>query len=110
MKFTPKKMNPHLRAALLLAFTFYAASAAPSGLPDFKRVSFDEFFAGEVVSIPLTLEIPAQYVRAKGLKVQPTYSYWMRPDEVASAAKTTNLPAKSGYIYGKLSLNEAFDR
>lgn len=26
------------------------------------------------------------------------------------AARTQNLPAKTGYIYGKLSLNEGFDR
>jgi hypothetical protein len=86
-----------------------AAATGPSS-NGFTRVSFDEFFAGQVVSLPLSLEIPAQYVHAHGLKIPPTYSYWMKETEVAAAAKTQDLPAKTGYIYGKLSTNEAFDR
>jgi hypothetical protein len=77
---------------------------------DFKRVSFDEFFDRQVVSLPLSLEIPSQYEHAKGLKISPTYSYWMQAGEVAHAAKSQDLPAKTGYIYGKLTPNEGFDR
>ncbi len=101
-------MKIPLAFILIAILAVRVAGATPS--KDFKKISLDEFFAGQVVSIPLSLEIPIQYVHAAGLKAPPTYSYWMKEDEVASAAKTQDLPAKTGYIYGKLSLNEGFDR
>lgn len=95
----------------LTALTVQVSTAAPAaGLKDFKRVSFDNFFAGQVVSVPLSLEIPSQYVHAEGLEVPPTYSYWMRKEEVALAAKSENLPTKTGYLYGKVSTDEGFDQ
>jgi hypothetical protein len=97
---------PHL---LLVSVLLFARSAA-ADTSDFKRVTFDEFFAGQVASIPLSLDIPAQYVHAQGLKIPFSYSYWMRSEEVAAAAKSQDLPKKTGYIYGKLTPNEGFDK
>lgn len=97
-------------ALLFIVGLLLRASGASESAKGFQRVTFDAFFAGQVASLPLSLEIPAEYVPAKGLQVPPTYSYWMRPEEVAKVAKSQNLPAKTGYIYGKLSTNEAFDR
>jgi hypothetical protein len=73
-------------------------------------VPFDEFFAGQVAHLPLSLEIPAQYVFAKGLRVPFSYTYWMQQSEIAVAAKSQDLPTKTGYIYGKISLDVGYDR
>lgn len=103
-------MKPILRFFVLLALVIKASAAGAPSETKFKRVTFDEFFAKQVVSLPLSLEIPAQYVHAEGLVVPPTYSYWMKANEVKAAAKSQDLPAKTGYIYGKLSPNEGFDQ
>lgn len=96
--------------AAALAFAFLAP-ASFSKTEKYKKVTFDEFFAGSVASIPLSLDIPSQYSYAEAVSNRATtYSYWMRADEVARAVKTQDLPSKTGYIYGKLTPNEAYDR
>jgi hypothetical protein len=97
---------PHVLLTSLLLFAHGVAAETS----EFKKVTFDEFFAGQVASIPLSLEIPSQYVHAEGLKIPFSYSYWMRAEEVAAAAKSQDLPKKTGYVYGKLTPNEGFDK
>jgi hypothetical protein len=93
-----------------LAFAFLAP-ASFAKTENFKKVTFDEFFAGSVAPIPLSLDIPSQYSYAEPASNRTTtYSYWMRADEVARAVKTKDLPSKTGYIYGKLTPNETYDR
>lgn len=78
---------------------------------DYKRLSFDQFFDGQLEPIKLSLEIPAQYVHAEGLGVpDDSYSYWMEGREVAGVKETMALPSKTGYIYGKLSMEVGFDQ
>ena len=72
-------------------------------------MTLTEFFAGGIEGIPLSIEIPTQYVHAKGLDVAPHYSYWMRPEDVKAAVETQDLPKKNGYVYGKVSLDMAYD-
>ncbi len=104
-----KISRPALVVAALAFICFATVSFAKT--QEYKKVSFDEFFAGSVSSIPLSIEIPSQYVYAAPVSDRvTTYSYWMRVDEVAGVAKSKDLPAKTGYIYGKLSPNEAYDR
>lgn len=95
-------------AALLFAVLLSAAFAKDQA---YKKVSFDDFFAKSIVPLPLSIDIPDQYSYAEAVSNRATtYSYWMRADEVAHAVKTQDLPAKTGYIYGKLTPNEAYDR
>ena len=96
--------------AVALIFAFLAP-ASFAKTKEYKTVTFDEFFAGSIASIPLSLDIPSQYSYAEAASNRATtYSYWMRADEVARAVKTQDLPSKTGYIYGKLTPNEAYDR
>ena len=104
------KTKSLLSLAALLLLQCSCETAPTTSSHEFKRLSFDEFFARQVVSLPLSLEIPVQYVHAQGLAAPATYSYWMQANEVAAAAKSQDLPSKTGYIYGKLSLDVGFDR
>ncbi|MCC6416268.1 MAG: hypothetical protein IT582_10205 [Opitutaceae bacterium] len=93
-----------------LAFSLLAPTSFAK-TEEYKKLTFDEFFAGSVASIPLSLDIPSQYSYSEAASSRATtYSYWMRADEVARAVKTQDLPSKTGYIYGKLTPNEAYDR
>jgi len=76
----------------------------------YKRVSFNQFFDGQVVSLPLALNLPSDYVHADGLELQATYSYWMNQGEIPKVARTGDLPSKTGYIYGKVSTNEGYNQ
>lgn len=88
-----------------------AVTVTPAAAPQsYQRVTLDRFFAGQTASMPLSLEIPAAYVHAEGLEIPDTYSYWMQEQDVAAVVKTQDLPARSGYIYGKVSLDVGFDK
>jgi len=73
-------------------------------------VSCKQFFADQVVSLPLNFNIPKQYVHAKGIEAPFTYSYWMRPEDVDRSRDTGSLPAKHGYLFGKLTLNVGYNQ
>lgn len=95
----------------LLALTGCStAPVLPPTAPNvpFKRLSIDAFYDSAVVPLPLSIEIPAEYVHAPDLPVPLTYSYWMRPADVQQAAQGS-LPADNGYVYGKVSLDVAYD-
>ncbi len=100
----------HLSIPALLAILVGCATPEPVSVQEYKRVSLDEFFAGQIVSIPLSFEIPAQYVHATRLKEPVAYSYWMQSNEVAGVVRSDNLPVKTGYLYGKVSMNVGFDQ
>jgi|LakMenE18May11ns_1017448.scaffolds.fasta_scaffold9837399_2 hypothetical protein len=98
---------------LFLAITAFQVSCVmqPVARPaSYKRVSFSQFFDGQIVSIPLALNLPSNYVHANGLELQETYSYWMNQDEIPKAARTGDLPSKTGYIYGKVSMNAGYNQ
>ncbi|MBI5767178.1 MAG: hypothetical protein HZA93_05235 [Verrucomicrobia bacterium] len=105
-------MNLRVIGILFTAIVLFGGceTASTKSSPEYRRVTFDEFFAKQVVSLPLSFEIPAQYVHATGLTVPSTYSYWMKRDEIAKAARTQDLPGKTGFVYGKLSLDVGFDQ
>ncbi len=75
----------------------------------YQRVDITKFFGGQVAALPLSLEIPSSYVHAAEIKAPATYAYWMQNKDVAEATRTGTAQAKSGYLYGKISLDEAFD-
>ena len=95
--------------SVVIAIQAYSAPQSPASAQTYKKLTLAEFFAGEIEAIPLSIEIPSQYVHAEGLDVEATYSYWMRTEDVAAAVKTQDLPKKNGYIYGKVSLDMAYD-
>lgn len=57
--------------AAALAFAFLAP-ASFSKTEEYKKVTFDEFFAGSVASIPLSLDIPIQYSYAEAVSNRAT--------------------------------------
>lgn len=75
---------------------------------EFKTVTFDDFFAGQLEPMPLTLKVPKHYEHAEGLEVDLGYTYWMRPDVVAAVKTNGDLPGETGYLWGKVSLDVGF--
>lgn len=82
--------------AMLATVSLHAADVA------MKTVSIDEFFAGQLQPLPLKLDVPKDYIHAKGLEVGESYSYWMLPQAIKPAADTGDLP-QTGYFWGKIS-------
>lgn len=74
----------------------------------FKRVPLDQFYAGKISTMPLSIELPSEYDYADQLKVPVTYAYWMRRQDMGRAAQGS-LPSGNGYIYGKVSLDVGYD-
>ncbi|MDB6132993.1 MAG: hypothetical protein JWM59_1236 [Verrucomicrobiales bacterium] len=93
---------------LLMMIGAPLSSPAAGEEPKMKTVTIDKFFDGQLQPLPLRLSIPANYVHAKGMDVEETYSYWMPPSEVKAAAASGDLPVKTGYIYGKISMSMAW--
>ena len=74
-----------------------------------RPVPFDTFMNGSLsVSIPLTLLVPAGY-RFTPADAPETYSFWMTPDSAAAFRKAKDLPVLKGFMYGKVSLDVAYD-
>ena len=82
--------------AMLATISLHAADVA------MKTVSIDEFFADQLQPLPLKLDVPKDYVHAKGLEVGESYTYWMLPQAIKPAAETGDLPQR-GYVWGKIS-------
>lgn len=95
-----------VRASLSLLIVFLMFSSASA--VEMKTVQVDDFFAGQLQPLPLKWKIPAAYVFAKGLEVDETYSYWMLPEEVKPAIVSKDLPANTGYVWGKLSIDVGY--
>jgi len=93
----------------LVLFTIGCTSIRNGGGSPTRLVSFDEFFDGQIASLPLALRVPVEYEHASELPADLSYAYWMRPDAVAAALETEDLPTDSGYMYGKISMSEAYD-
>ncbi len=94
----------------LLAVFACTASLLPAADVELKSVAVDEFFGGQLEHLPLKLQVPKAYLRARDLKVEQTYSYWMLPADIKTATSTGSLPGKNGYLYGKLSLDVGYSK
>jgi hypothetical protein len=95
----------------LLAIPALASAADPTiSCVPFRTVPFDAFTRGNfTVSVPLEVPVPLEYELADFGSEAMGYAYWMLPKEVAKARKSHDLPAKTGYLYGKLSLDVSYD-
>lgn len=107
--------NASLASRLLIAVLLavpclsVAADPAPSCVA-FRAVPFDTFMRNNfTVSVPVEIPVPLGYEPADFGSEMMGYSYWMLPKEMAKAKKSHNLPAKTGYLYGKLSLDVGYD-
>lgn len=74
-----------------------------------KPIAFDTFMHGTFsVSVPLKVAVPSNYRHADLAEIESTYSYWMAPDGAIRAKRSGDLPA-AGYLYGKVSMDVAYD-
>jgi hypothetical protein len=90
--------------SMLLACAGVAAGAdRASGCIDSRPVPFDEFFNGRLGSVPLRLPVPSTYQAVAVDSKDDTLHYWFPPDQAEQVRRTGDLPAGSGYVYGRLS-------
>lgn len=96
------------------------ASAAPPSAPPsaaagepikLKTLSIDTFMPQRLsVSVDVPVVVPADYELAVMPKASPFSAYWMKPQDVAAANQTGDLPAGNGYMQGKFSDGVAYDK
>lgn len=101
-----------LRTLLLaaLAFPLIAFAGPEPYCVDTRLVPFDTFMRHTLVaSVPIEVPVPRRYEVAGFGSEALGYAYWMLPKEMRQAEKTQNLPARTGYMYGKLSLEVGYD-
>jgi hypothetical protein len=97
----------------LLAFLCFiapvgAALAADACVP-VRAMTFDAFFGDSLsVDVPLQLLVPEGYEHVE-FEAAPMYHYWMRPEAMDAARASGDLPFATGYLYGKISMDVAYD-
>lgn len=95
-------------AGLLVLLAAHTRAAEPV---DLRTLSLEEFMHGQVgVPIDVPVAVPAIYEWATISKAPVSYAYWMRPQDVAPAESSGDLPVEHGYMYGKISLDVAYDK
>lgn len=96
--------------ALLTTVNAHAESAKGSvSEGPFKILTFDELMKDQIIrSIPLRVSVPKEYER---LQLDPAVAgvVWARPEEFEAIRQTNDLPAKTGYFLGRLTLNVGYD-
>src|SRR5262245_60875543 len=107
----PARMFRALIAAFTLVTTLNtnAVPAQSSASEGQKILTFDELMKDQIIrSIPLRASVPKEYER---LQLEPAVDgvVWARPEEFDGIRQTKNLPAKTGYFYGRLTLNVGYD-
>lgn len=99
---TPRRIAVIIAIFLLCSFSQGA---------EYQRVSFKKFFAGQIAPVDLSFEIPKEYEHAEKLGEDLLVNvYWMRPEEVDGATKTGNLPKKTGFIRGTISMSVGYSK
>src|SRR5262245_20357953 len=96
-----------LFAALALVTTLNANAGSAS--EDRKILTFDELMKDQIIrSIPLRVSVPKEYERLQ-LEYATDGVVWAPPDEFEGIKQTNNLPSKTGYFHGRLTLNVGYD-
>lgn len=104
-------MRSSLRPIVLVSALFAQGigDAWASDCVETKPIAFDTFMHGVLsVSVPLKVTVPSNYRHADLAEIESTYSYWMAPDGAKRAKRSGDLPA-AGYLYGKVSMDVAYD-
>lgn len=85
-------------------------SREPAGSAGWKTVSFDTFFNGLTVAVPLEITLPDDYQLVRDIDAPVSLAYWMQADEAARTRASRKLPAKAGYIFGNMAPVIRYDR
>lgn len=85
-----------------------ASAPAPAAVQVQTRdVPVNDFMQGRLpLQIAMNVPVPAEFQQSKVKKIG--YSYWMRPDDAATATAAT-LPTRNGYMYGSTATNVTYD-
>lgn len=89
-----------------------AAKPAPAPAPaavqvQTRDVPVNDFMQGRLpLQIAMNVPVPAEFQQSKVKKIG--YSYWMRPDDAATAT-AASLPTRNGYMYGSTATNVTYD-
>ncbi|MCC7250123.1 MAG: hypothetical protein IT473_15990 [Lysobacter sp.] len=104
-------MRSSLRHIALVSalVALWVGGASASDCVETKPIAFDTFMRGAIsASVPLKVAVPSNYRHADLAEIGSTYSYWMMPGAAKRAKRSGDLPA-SGYLYGKVSMDVAYD-
>lgn len=72
-----------------------------------RDVPVNDFMQGRLpFVIAMNVPVPAEFQQSKVKKIG--YSYWMRPEDAATATAAT-LPSRNGYMYGSTATNVTYD-
>lgn len=84
------------------------AATAPAPVQVQTRdVPVNQFMQGRLpFEIALNVPVPAEYQQSKVKKIG--YSYWMRPDDAATATADA-LPSRNGYMFGSTATAVTYD-
>ena len=101
-------------AAAAAAPSASAKAAKPSAAPapaavqvQTRDVPVNDFMQGRLpFVIAMNVPVPAEFQQSKVKKIG--YSYWMRPEDAATATAAT-LPSRNGYMYGSTATNVTYD-
>ncbi|MEO6874008.1 MAG: hypothetical protein ABI222_04220 [Opitutaceae bacterium] len=75
----------------------------------YQRITFEQFFVGQLAPLPLSLEIPERYrhaddftgVTPQWLGSPRTYAVWMQPEDISVAVRSHHLPETKGFMHGR---------
>ncbi len=101
--------RPASLVLLLLCFCDWVQADGIASDNVTKLIPINEFMAGGVQPLPLRISVPTGYVHAD-IKLPLTYSVWMPSSEIQGFVETKTFPVKTGWMYGKISLNTAYIR
>ncbi len=97
--------------ALLCVVLLSACSGLPAApAPAWQRVSLDRFFNGLTVTVPLSIQVPGDFVLARELDAPVSHAYWMRPADAEQMRSARRLPADAPYMFGNMAPPVRFDR
>lgn len=94
-------------ATMAFATVTWAAPAAPAAPVQTRDVPVNVFMQGRLPQpIALNVPVPVQYAQSKVKRIG--YSYWMRPEDAATAT-ADKLPTAHGYMYGSMATTVTYD-
>src|SRR5262245_44667793 len=105
----PARTLRRIVGALMLVTMFNANQGLAEGPTGEKIITFDELMKDQIIrSIHLRVSVPKEYER---LQLHPAINgvVWTLPDEFEGIRQTKDLPSKSGYFHGRLTLNVGYD-
>ncbi len=92
-------------ALMLLIPTTYGKQ-----LVDLKPVPLIDFMQNDLLEpYPVNILVPKAYQGFEFVADEPGKYFWMRPKDAKKAEKHHDLPTNKGFMYGKITMNVAYD-